>query len=421
MFLHAKLLCLKRRSDAEILAMLKGKEIAPYHLERHLAPEYSRAISLRRAYMGVEEGGVPYKGYDWGSVVGANCENIVGYVPVPLGCAGPVLVDGRRVCIPLATTEGALVASTHRGIAALNASGGCTTAIVREGMTRAALVQAPSVREAAALAAHCRAHVAHLGQAFNATSRFARLNGLAATVVGRRVHLRFSATTGDAMGMNMVTKGVARVLQELGAQFPIEVLSLSGNCCSDKKPAAVNWIEGRGKSLVAEAVVAPHVVREVLKSSVDRMVQLNTDKNLVGSAMAGSVGGFNAHAANIVSAMFIATGQDPAQVVEASNCIVTMEKDTQGNLVACVTMPCIEVGTVGGGTGLAAQKACLKLMQCSGPNIANPGDNARLLSRAVAAAVLAGELSILAALREGHLLEAHLRLNRTSSNDMPVN
>lgn len=153
--------------------------------------------------------------------------------------------------------------------------------------------------------------------------------------------MRFSCSTGDAMGMNMVSKGVQNVLDYLQADFPdMDIISISGNFCSDKKPAAVNWIEGRGKSVVCEATIKEEVVKKVLKTSVAALVELNMIKNLAGSAVAGSLGGFNAHASNIVSAVFIATGQDPAQNVESSQCITMMEAVNGGkDLHVSVTMP----------------------------------------------------------------------------------
>lgn len=214
-----------------------------------------------------------------------------------------------------------------------------------------------------------------------------------------------------------------------------------GNYCSDKKPAAVNWIEGRGKSVVCEAVITDEVVKNVLKTTVAALVELNTLKNLVGSAMAGALGGFNAHSSNIVSSIFIATGQDPAQNVESSHCITLMEALNNGkDLHISVTMPSIEVhnqsltetshldwnlspnfngsffqvGTVGGGTQLSSQAACLNLLGVKGANKELPGGNARLLATIVAGSVLAGELSLMSALAAGQLVKSHMKYNRSS-------
>mmetsp|Transcript_41592 Transcript_41592/g.101029 ORF Transcript_41592/g.101029 Transcript_41592/m.101029 type:complete len:194 (+) Transcript_41592:70-651(+) len=191
-------------------------------------------------------------------------------------------------------------------------------------------------------------------------------------------------------------------------------MALSGNYCTDKKPSAVNWIEGRGKSVAAEALIPGHIVRSILKADPERVAEVNMNKNLVGSAMAGSVGGFNAHASNVVTAIFLACGQDPAQNVESSHCITLMEPVPNGDdvdlRVSC-SMPSIECGTVGGGTGLAAQAACLKMLGCNGSSDI-PGVNAQCLAKIICATVLCGELSLLAALSSNHLISAHLALNR---------
>jgi hydroxymethylglutaryl-CoA reductase (NADPH) len=186
--------------------------------------------------------------------------------------------------------------------------------------------------------------------------------------------------------------------------------------CTDKKPAAINWIQGRGKSVIVEATISEFVVQTVLKSSVKDMIETNRQKNLIGSAMAGAIGGFNAHAANIVTAVYLATGQDPAQNVESSNCMTLMDFAEDGkSLQVSVTMPSIEVGTVGGGTSLPAQAGCLDICGVRGaarnPGSA-PGDNSRKLAQIVGASVLAGELSLMAALAANHLVKAHMIHNR---------
>lgn len=176
-------------------------------------------------------------------------------------------------------------------------------------------------------------------------------------------------------------------------------------------------IEGRGKSVVCEAVVPADVISTVLKTTVQALVDVNISKNMIGSAVAGSIGGFNAHAANIVTAIFIATGQDPAQNVGSSNCMTLMEpwgEDGNDLYISC-TMPSIEIGTVGGGTVLPAQASCLEMLGVKGANIETPGENANQLARIVCGTVLAGELSLLSALAAGHLVKSHLRHNRSSA------
>ncbi|EPY27565.1 hydroxymethylglutaryl-CoA reductase (NADPH) [Strigomonas culicis] len=279
-------------------------------------------------------------------------------------------------------------------------------------MTRAPVVEVDSLEEAAALVKFCEENLSILQEAFESTTRFGKLKSIKCAVAGRKVFLRFVAFTGDAMGMNMITKGCDKALEVLKQHVPsMRVLALSGNYCTDKKPSAINWIEGRGKTVVAEALIKADVVEKTLKCSVDSIVSLNKDKNLVGSAMAGSVGGFNAHAANVVAAVYIATGQDPAQVVESATCITSMDK-VGSDLLISVTMPSIEVGAVGGGTGLPAQRALLEVMGCAGANKEEPGANSRQLARVVAGAVLCGELSLMSGLAAGHLLSAHMKLNR---------
>jgi len=200
--------------------------------------------------------------------------------------------------------------------------------LTQDCMTRGPAIDFPSIVTAAQAKQwlDSEAGYAEIKAAFELTSRFAKLQRLKTALAGRTLYVRFATTTGDAMGMNMISKGTDKALEVLQARFPeMVILTLSGNYCTDKKPAAINWIEGRGKSVVAEAVIPGAVVKSVLKTSVDVLCNLNMKKNLMGSAMAGSVGGFNAHAANILTAMFLATGQDPAQNVESSNCMTLME------------------------------------------------------------------------------------------------
>ncbi|GJJ10499.1 hypothetical protein Clacol_004725 [Clathrus columnatus] len=413
----------KHLTDEEVILLTQNGKIAPYALEKVLG-DLERAVRVRRAVISrasetktLEHSLVPMKDYDYSRVLGACCENVVGYIPLPLGIAGPLTIDGRSYHIPMATAEGTLVASTSRGCKALNAGGGVTTVVVKDGMSRGPAVDFPSLTNAAAAKAWIESveGARIVREAFESTSRFARLSSLQCTLAGRTMYIRFVTTTGDAMGMNMISKGVEKALAAVQVRFPeMQILALSGNYCTDKKPAAINWIAGRGKSVVAEAVIPGKVVKSVLKTTVEDLVKLNIKKNLIGSAMAGSVGGFNAHAANIVTALFLATGQDPAQNVESSNCLTQMEATNNNqDLLITITMPSIEVGTVGGGTVLAPQQSILEMLGIRGAHHTTPGMNAQQLARIVCAAVMAGELSLMSALAAGHLIRAHLMHNRS--------
>ncbi|KAL4910918.1 hypothetical protein BDW74DRAFT_3938 [Aspergillus multicolor] len=425
-------------SDEELIELSLCGKLPGYALEKSLENEelmsrvdaFTRAVKIRRAVISrtpatsavtssLETSKVPYKDYNYGLVHGACCENVIGNLPLPLGVAGPLTIDGQSYFIPMATTEGVLVASASRGAKAINAGGGAVTVLTGDGMTRGPCVGFPTLARAAAAKVWLDSEEGKsvMMTAFNSTSRFARLQHLKTALAGTYLYIRFKTTTGDAMGMNMISKGVEKALHIMATECGFDdmaTISVSGNFCTDKKAAALNWIDGRGKSVVAEAIIPGDVVRNVLKSDVDALVELNTSKNLIGSAMAGSLGGFNAHASNIVTAIFLATGQDPAQNVESSSCITTM-KNSNGNLQIAVSMPSIEVGTIGGGTILEAQSAMLDFLGVRGSHPTNPGDNARQLARIVAAAVLAGELSLCSALAAGHLVRAHMAHNRSAA------
>lgn len=327
-------------SDEEVVALsLRGK-IPGYALEKTLK-DFTRAVKVRRTIISrtkataaltgfLERSKLPYENYNWAQVHGACCENVIGYMPVPVGVAGPLVIDGKSYFIPMATTEGVLVASTSRGCKAINSGGGAVTLLTADGMTRGPCVSFETLERAGAAKLWLDSEKGQsvMKKAFNSTSRFARLESMKTALAGTNLYIRFKTTTGDAMGMNMISKGVEHALSVMMTEGfeDMNIVSVSGNYCTDKKPAAINWIDGRGKSVVAEAIIPGEVVKSVLKTDVDTLVELNVNKNLIGSAMAGSVGGFNAHAANIVAAIFIATGQDPAQVVESGNCITVMKK-----------------------------------------------------------------------------------------------
>lgn len=337
-------------ADGELSELAVRGKIPGYALEKSLEnanvmtrlESLTRAVKIRRTLVSrtnatantsslLDSSRLPYENYNYENVHGACCENVIGYMPVPVGVAGPMIIDGQSYYIPMATTEGVLVASTNRGCKAINSAGGAVTVLLGDGMTRGPCIGFQSVARAGVAKVWIDSEDGQkvMRRAFNSTSSFARLQSMKTAIAGTYLYIRFKTTTGDAMGMNMISKGVERALDVMKNEAGFEdmsVISVSGNYCTDKKPAAINWVDGRGKSVVAEATIPGDVVRSVLKSDVNALVELNTSKNLIGSAMAGSIGGFNAHAANIVTALFIATGQDPAQNVESSNCITVMRK-----------------------------------------------------------------------------------------------
>lgn len=328
-------------SDEEVVALCVRGKIPGYALEKTLK-DFTRAVKIRRAMISrtkatselthtLERSQLPYAPYNWEQVHGACCENVIGFMPLPVGVAGPIVIDGQSYFIPMATTEGVLVASASRGCKAINCGGGAVTVMTGDGMTRGPCVTFETLDRAGAAKAWLDSEKGQqvMKKAFDSTSRFARLQTMRTAIAGTNLYIRFKTKTGDAMGMNMISKGVEHALSVMANEAGFDdmnIVSVSGNYCTDKKAAAINWIDGRGKGVVAEAIIPADVVKSVLKTDVDSMVELNINKNLIGSAMAGALGGFNAHAANIVAAVFLATGQDPAQVVESSNCITIMKK-----------------------------------------------------------------------------------------------
>mmetsp|Transcript_22620 Transcript_22620/g.31489 ORF Transcript_22620/g.31489 Transcript_22620/m.31489 type:complete len:598 (+) Transcript_22620:152-1945(+) len=419
---------LSELSDDEIISLVEAGKLQAYRLESDLR-DPKRAVQIRRQLLSrnlnktpSDLNDLPVDHYDYAKIQGACCENVVGYVTVPVGVAGPLLVDGQACQVPLATTEGALVASTTRGCKAITQSGGARTYIVSTGMTRAPVVKMRTAGEAVELKKWLEdpTTFAQLSEIFNSTSRFANLVNIKVMIAGLFVYIRFKSTTGDAMGMNIIGKAVEKTLLHIQTVHPMKIISLSGNVCTDKKPSSLNWTEGRGRSVVCEAVIKKDIVSSVLKTSVEDLIELNVAKNLIGSAMAGSIGGFNAHAANLVAAVFLATGQDIAQTVESANCMTLIDQTSEGDLHISVTMPTVEVGTIGGGTFLPAQSSCLGILGVKGPCSEQPGKHADRLASVVAATVLAGELSLMSALAAGHLMKSHLSLNRSATTSPDV-
>ncbi len=343
----------------------------------------------------------------------ANIENAIGGAQLPMGIVGPVDVDGGAAdgeyYLPLATTEGALLASVNRGLSAIRSADGAQARVTKNGMTRAPVFRVQGVVEAKEVVEWVGKNTDRLREAAESTTSHGELLDIEPYVVGDSVYLRFAYDTKDAMGMNMATIATGEACGLVEDETPADLVALSGNLCSDKKPAAINAVQGRGRSVTADVELDRELVEERLGTTPEAIEEANTRKNLVGSAKAGSLG-FNAHAANVVAAAFLATGQDAAQVVEGSNAITTIE-ERGDSLYASVSIASLEVGTVGGGTKLPTQAEALDVLGVRGGG--DPaGSNADELAEIIAVGALAGELSLLAALASRHLSSAHEDLGR---------
>lgn len=344
-----------------------------------------------------------------------NCENFIGAAQVPVGVIGPLRLRGEHVdgdlYVPLATTEAALVASTNRGCAAIREAGGATVRVEDVGMTRAPAFRTTGVEQSRRLLEWVREHEDDIREITDSTSRYLKLKDIRPYAFGTTVFLRFRFDCGDAMGMNMATIACDRVVTDyIEPETGVPCIALSGNYCVDKKPAEINFQEGRGKRVHAEVVLEAPVLKKYLKTNARSLVEAQYRKNLLGSIAAGSKG-YNAHYANVLAALFIATGQDPAHVVEGSLGVTCIESRGPESVYASIYLPDLPVGAIGGGTALATQSEALSLLGVE-PDPENPGAAAKRLAEIVGGAVLAGELSLMAAFTSHDLARAHERLGR---------
>lgn len=343
-----------------------------------------------------------------------NCENMIGVAQVPMGIAGPLKTChvSRVTChdyyIPLATTEGALVASVNRGCKAITESVGVVVASERVGATRGPVFETSGIGQSVLLKRWLDERFEQLAQEARKTSNHLRMIKLGARVAGKRVYMRFYFDTQDAMGMNMATIATEAIVRHIEKKTGARCVSLAGNFDVDKKPAWLNIVSGRGYRAWAEVTLPLSVLRSVLKTSASKTYDVWLAKCMIGSAMAGSMG-YNAHVANIIAALFLATGQDLGHVGECSVGITTCEITHNESLYVSVYLPDLMVGTVGGGTGLGTQKEALSILGVAG---GDNGKNAQRFAEIIAAAALAGEISLLASLSEGTLAKAHEKLAR---------
>jgi hydroxymethylglutaryl-CoA reductase (NADPH) len=335
---------------------------------------------------------------------------------IPMRVIGPVRIISHdideEVPVPLATLEAPLWPSTHRGARACTAAGGIRAVVIDERMTRSILVEADSADLVHQVYLDMQQRHTELQQVISETSRFAKLLDINAQIIGCLLYLRFELLTGDAAGHNMVTLASDRMLEWILTRYPeLRYVSVSGNYCSDKKVSAVNGILGRGKNVIAEVLMSRAICTRFLKTTPEKIVDLNLKKNLIGNIAAGGLRTANAHFANMLLGFYLATGQDAANIIEGSQGFVTAE--VRGDqLYFAVTLPNIIIGAIGSGKTLDYVKENLELMNCIAPR--EPGVNARRLAIIAAATVLSGELSLLAALtNQGELMRSHIKLERT--------
>lgn len=348
-------------------------------------------------------------GFDTEQIGKKNCENLIGSVEIPVGIAGPVdikfaeTLHATSILIPLATTEGALVASINRGCKFINQAGGAAVFVKKVGMTRSPVFRCQDGKSALEFTTWVDKNISQIKTLAESTSSHLKYLSHTSWIRGNLVFVRFNFDTEEAMGMNMLTIALQatwdKLLREEKQLQNIKLLSISGNVCTDKKDSAINKILGRGYWAQAEVKISHQDL------DTELIYKTHVAKNLVGSNVASSLSQ-NMQVANAVAALYLATGQDMAHVVEGSQASTYLDLDADKNLYISVTMPNINVGVVGGGTYLSAQTQARNLI------FRNKIIDARSLAAVTAVAALAGEISGLAALANNTLAKAHAKLGR---------
>jgi hydroxymethylglutaryl-CoA reductase (NADPH) len=384
--------------------------------------DYTReAAEARLAFLaeqtGVEPNHLTSYSFEPATLPG-NIENFVGVAQVPIGIAGPLLVDGEHAqgefFVPLATTEGTLVASYNRGMKLARAAGGVTVTVMDDAMQRAPAFVFDSAREARAFGRWLTEHFDEIKREADATTRSGRLRDIQQFPASRILFTRFNYTTGDAAGQNMTSKATAIACRWISAERPeIRHFILESNFATDKKGSQVNMLHTRGKRVVAELTLPADLVREQMRTEPEQLFRKRLVANL-GALMSGASNN-GAQSANGITAMFIATGQDVANVAESSAAYGFSELLPNGDYYASITLPALIVATYGGGTGLATQRECLRLLGCYGTG------KVQKLAEIVAATVLCGELSLGWAIAVDEWVSSHDRLgrNRPDERDVP--
>ena len=328
---------------------------------------------------------------------------------MPIGLAGPLRINGEHArgdfYVPMATTEGTLVASYNRGMRVLTECGGVKTTIVEEAMQRSPVFIFDDALEARVFGEWVREHFAPIKAAAEATTRTGRLQSIAQFAVGPAAAPRFNYTTGDAAGQNMTGKATFAACEWIKANYPGGArYVLSGNTDTDKKHSQMNMLATRGRRVVAEATVKKDVLKSIMRVDTKDLFYVRQISQ-AGAFLAGSANN-GSHAANGLAAMFIATGQDAANVAELHAGVIYSQLLDDGDYYWSITLTSLIVATVGGGTGLATQSECLDMLGCRGAG------KAAKFAEICAAAVLAGEISLSSARLAGDWVSSHDRYGR---------
>lgn len=334
-----------------------------------------------------------------------NIENFIGVAQIPLGLVGPLKVSGQfadgTFYVPFATTEGAIVTTYQRGAIALTKAGGVRTRIIKDENYLDPIFVLNDMEEAISLAKWAKDHFYQLKEEVKKVTGHGELVGVTPFILGRRVALKLSYFTQDAMGANMIAIATERICEFIANNIKVEKYLLRSNLSSEKKTSGVNLLFGYGKEVLAEANLSNKVVTRYLNASPEA-IHGAWHSWALGSFQANMLGA-NAHFANGLAAIFIACGQDVAHIVNASVGINMLEMTKSGDLYAAVKLPNIVVGTVGGGTALGTQQECLKMIGCYGRG------KSKKFAEIIAATLLAGELGICAGITSDEFLDPHKR------------
>ena len=339
-----------------------------------------------------------------------NIESLIGFARIPVGVIGPLRLNGLNAkgdfYVPLATTEGALIASYQRGAKLISMAGGASTLCLVEGVSRAPGFSFDNLVEAGTFVAYVMSRYEEMRAKARETSRFAQLVEVNPVVSGKEVYLICHYTTGDAAGQNMVTFATNAICEMLLADAPVKPNAwfIEANMSGDKKPTQMSFQGTRGKKVVADVTIPREMVKRVLHTEPEAMFKY-WQLAVVGSLQSGSIG-MEGHYANALAAIFMACGQDVACVSEASVGITRMDVTPEGDFYVSTSLPNLIVGTVGGGTHLPTARQCLEMIDCYGEG------RAKKFAEICAATVLAGEISIAGAIASGEFSRAHQALGR---------